>query len=254
VADPPPAKRRYDAPARREQAAATRRSILEAAQRRFEGDGYVATNVAAIAEEAGVVRKTVYLAFANKAGVLRGVWDLLLKGDTDDAPVAERPWYVEMLLEPDAAQLLRLVATNSCRVKRRIGPMLGVIRDAAVVDDDARALWHLIQSDLVENQRRIVEALLETGGLRLDLDVDRATDVLWTLNHPNVWLLLVGERGWTPAAFEDWFFETLCAQLLAPGAQSSSSAGPTEGRAARPSASSSGRRSTKPASIPPRSS
>jgi AcrR family transcriptional regulator len=259
VAPGTPARRPYDAPQRREQAAATRRSILDAAQRRFERDGYVATNVEAIAEEAGVVRKTVYLAFTNKAGVLRGVWDMVLKGDTDDAPVAERDWYVTMLMEPDPVRLLRLVAANSCRVKGRIGPMLAVIRDAAVIDDDAGALWRLIQTDFHDNQRRVVDALLETGGLRLDRTVEQATDVLWTLNHPNVWLLLVGERGWTPEAFEDWFFETLCAQLLAPGYQSSiggssSDAGATEGRAARPSSSSSGRRSTKPASIPPRSS
>ena len=26
----------------------------------------------------------------------------------------------------------------------------------------------------------------------------RAADILWTLNHPDVWQLLVGERGWTP--------------------------------------------------------
>ena len=253
-----PSRRAYDSPRRRARAEATRRAILEAAQRRFERDGYVATSVEGIADDAGVVRKTVYLAFTNKGGVLRGVWDMVLKGDLDDAPVAERPWYVEMLLEPDPVALLRLVAVNSCRVKRRIGAMLAVIRDASVVDDDAAALWRLIQDDFYENQGRIVEALYETGGLRLDLDVDRATDVLWTLNHPAVWLLLVAERGWTPDAFEAWFSETLCAQLLAPGAQpsspSSASAGPTDGRRVRPSSSSSGRRSTKPASIPPRSS
>jgi AcrR family transcriptional regulator len=259
------AKRRYDSSNRRARAEATRRAILEAAQRRFERDGYVATSVEALADDAGVVRKTVYLAFANKAAVLRGVWDMVLKGDLDEAPVAARPWYVEMLLEPDPVRLLRLVATNSCQVKRRIGRMLAVIRDAAVVDDDAGALWRLIQTDFHENQRRIVEALFETGGLRLELDVERATDVLWTLNHPDIWLLLVRERGWTPPAFEDWFFATLCSQLLAPGYQlsaastgsgssSGSAAGATEGRPARPSSSSSGRRSTKPASMPPRSS
>ena len=45
----------------------------------------------AIAEDAGVALKTVYVAFATKSGVLRGLWDLLLKGDLDEAAVAERP-------------------------------------------------------------------------------------------------------------------------------------------------------------------
>jgi AcrR family transcriptional regulator len=55
--------RRYESPRRREQAAATRGAILDAAQRRFERDGYAQTTMAAIAAEAGVALKTVYVGF-----------------------------------------------------------------------------------------------------------------------------------------------------------------------------------------------
>jgi hypothetical protein len=57
-------------------------------------------------------------------------------------------------------------------------------------------------------------AAVRAAGLRPGLDVARATDILWTLNHPDVWLLLVGERGWTPEQWERWFADTACAQLL----------------------------------------
>jgi len=207
-------KRRYHSPRRQEQAAATRQAILEAAQRLFEQHGYVATTMDAIAIEAGVALKTVYSAFATKAGLLRALWDLLLKGDADEAPVADRPWYREVLEEPDPERQLRLNARNACVVKRRIAPILRVIRSAAAVEPDADALWQLIQSDFYANQRVLVAAVHDRGGLRPDLDVDRATDILWTLNHPDVWLLLVGERGWTAEQFEAWFAETSCAQLL----------------------------------------
>jgi hypothetical protein len=60
----------------------------------------------------------------------------------------------------------------------------------------------------------VVESVAAKGALRPGLDVDRATDILWTLNHPDVWLLLVGERGWTPRQWERWFADTACAQLL----------------------------------------
>jgi hypothetical protein len=30
----------------------------------------------------------------------------------------------------------------------------------------------------------------------------------------DVWLLLVGERGWTAGQWERWFADTACAQLL----------------------------------------
>ena len=207
-------KRAYNSQRRQAQAAATRRSILDAAQRRFEADGYVPTTMDAIAAEAGVALKTVYLAFATKVGLLRAVWDLLLKGDTDDAAVAERPHYREMLEEPDPVAQLRMNARHARVVKSRIGPILRVIRSAAAVDPDAAALWQLIQSDFYENQRVLVAAIHRRGGLRPDLDVTRATDILWTLNHPDVWLLVAFERRWTPEQFETWFADVTCAQLL----------------------------------------
>jgi AcrR family transcriptional regulator len=206
--------RAYDSSRRRAQAAATRRDILEAAQRLFEQQGYAATTIAAIAAEAGVALKTVYLAFETKRGVLRALWNLLLRGDQGEVPVAERSWYREVLAEPDPQRQLRLNARNSRAVKTRIAGMLKVIRDAAPVDRDIEALWQRIQTEFHANQRVIVERLAERNALRRGLGVDRATDILWTLNHPDVWQLLVAERGWTPEQYEQWFGDTACAQLL----------------------------------------
>jgi AcrR family transcriptional regulator len=208
-------RRSYNSPRRREQAAGTRRSILDAAQRLFEDQGYAATTMEAIATDAGVALKTVYVAFATKSGLLRSLWDLLLKGDQDDASVAQRAWYLEVIEAADPARQLRLNARNARAVKERIAPVLEVIRDAARSDPDIEDLWNLIQSDFYENQRTIVESLDQKRALREELDVTRAADILWTLNHPDVWLLLVGRRGWTPEEFERWFADTACAQLLA---------------------------------------
>jgi AcrR family transcriptional regulator len=200
------ATRSYNSPRRREQAAATRRQILDAAQRLFERDGYAGTTMAAIAQEAGVALKTVYLAFETKSNLLRTLWNLLLRGDEVDVPVAQRDWYREVIEEPDPERTLRLNARNARRVKERIGRVLGVIRDAAPLDPDIAALWERIQTDFYDNQR----AVLRSAGI----ETDGAADVLWTLNHPDVWLLLVGRRGWTPEQWERWFADTTCAQLL----------------------------------------
>ena len=209
--------RPYDSPRRREQAEATRRAVLDAARDLFERDGYVATSVPAVAEEARVAVKTVYLAFSTKSRLLRAVWDLALKGDDDEAPVAQRSWYREILDEPDPERQLRVNARNARVVKTRIAGILRVIRDAAPADPEIASLWELIQSDFYANQRTIVESLQEKRALAPGLDVDRATDLLWTLNHPDVWLLLVGARGWTPDQFETWFADAACAQLLGLG-------------------------------------
>ena len=197
-----------------EQAATTRLEITSAAQRLFESQGYAATTMAAIASEADVALKTVYLAFDTKARLLRAVWDLALKGDDADAPVADRRWYLAVLEEPDPERKLRRLAEASCVVKQRIAKLLRVIRDAAPSDEEIGALWELIQSDFHANQGAIVATLEKARALAPGLDAARATDILWTLNHPDVWLLLVGERSWTPEQFETWLGDTAIDQLL----------------------------------------
>lgn len=209
-------RRRYDSPHRRQQANATRREILRAAQQQLELHGYAATTMADIAAEAGVALKTVYVNFDTKSGVVRGLWDVLLRGEAD-IPVADHPWFREVIDEPDPRRKLALNARNSRAGKERIGSLFRIIRGAAPVDGDIGALWAHIQTDYWANQRLVVQLLADSGALRPELTVDRATDILWTLVHPDVWLLLVDGRSWTPAEYERWLTETSCAQLLAQG-------------------------------------
>jgi AcrR family transcriptional regulator len=172
--------------------------------------------MAAIAAEAGVALKTVYVAFETKSGLLRALWHLRLRGDEEDVPIGERPWYRAVLAEPDAERALRLGAHQARLVKERAGALLGVIRSAASADPEVQELWDRIESDFYANQRAVVQVLGDRGALRPELDVDRGADIMWTLNHPDVWRLLVGVRGWTPEAWERWFAETVSAQLLRP--------------------------------------
>jgi AcrR family transcriptional regulator len=214
MAEPVKPKRRYDSSRRRAQAAATRRDILVAAQRLFDQRGFTATTMDAIAAEAGVALKTVYVGFDTKSGLLQSLWNHLLRAGRDEVPVAEQEWYREMVHEPDPERQLRLVARNARVVKLRIAGVLEVIRSAAPTDPDIGALWGRIQSEFLANQRVIAESLDQKNALRPGLDVDSATDILWTLNISNLWHLLVVERGWTPERFEQWLGDLACSQLL----------------------------------------
>jgi AcrR family transcriptional regulator len=208
-------KRRYDSPRRREQAAATRLEILEAAQRLFERDGYASTTMAAIAAEARVALKTVYVAFETKAGVLRALWNLRLRGGREDVPIDRQEMYRDVLQEPDPKQQLILNARNSSEGKLRIGALAEVIRSAAALDREIEGLWDRINTEYHANQRAIVESLDRKGALKAGLDAVHATDILWTLNHPDTWQLLVTKRGWTPEQYEQWLADTASRQLLA---------------------------------------
>jgi len=211
---PPVKSRRYVSPRREAQAAETRRIILDAARRLFEEGGYAGTAVPSIAAAADVAVKTVYLAFESKAGLLRAVWEARLGGDEEATPVLERRWMRELTDEVQPAGKLRLLAAQSRRVKTATGRLLEVIRTAAATDPEIAALWQDIEAKLLRVQRVVVDQLAAVDALRPSLEPEEAADLLWTLNHPSVWHLLVRERRWSAARYEQWLFESACLQLL----------------------------------------
>jgi AcrR family transcriptional regulator len=207
--------RRYDSPKRRERAAARRERILAAAEELFVRDGYVTTSMAAIADQAGVALKTVYLAYETKGKLLRTLWNVRLRGDEQPIPVGERPWYRAVLAEEDPERKLTMYVESVNLIRSRMGNVLRVIRDAAPVDPEIGQLWERMQSEFLENQREIVKSLHRGKHLKPGLGVDGGTDVMWTLNHPTVYLLLVHERGWSMRRYERWLADALRLQLLA---------------------------------------
>jgi AcrR family transcriptional regulator len=212
AADVKPA-RRYESPRRREQAAATRLAILDAAERLFVAQGFAGTSVAAIATEAGVALKTVYAVFGTKAEVLRGLWNLRMRGDQEPVPMAQRAWFLEILSEADPRHMLELVARNSRIVKERTADVTEVVRQAAPSEPQIGVLWEHFQRELYEIGMRGIAQRLERDRA-LAVDAAEATDLLWTLNHPDVYQLLVRQRGWSPERYERWLAATLSEQLL----------------------------------------
>lgn len=206
-------RRRYESPRRREQAAATRQAILEAAERLFAKQSYVGTSVAEVAQEARVALKTVYAVFGTKAEVLRALWNLRMRGDEEPVPMPERPWYREIVDEPDPQRRLALVAHNSRIVRERTAHVTEIVRQAAAADEQIAALWDRFQREFYELGVRGIVQTLERDGV-LTADLTTAADIGWTLTHPDLYQLLVHQRGWSPEAYERWLAETLCAQLV----------------------------------------
>jgi AcrR family transcriptional regulator len=213
------ARRRYESPRRREQAAATRLAILEAAERLFAVRSYAGTSVGEIAEAAGVALKTVYAVFGTKAEVLRALWNLRMRGDEEPVPLAERAWFRETIDEPDPSRRLALLARNARIVRERTGVLPEVVQQAAPLDEQIAELWERFQREFYERGMRAIAKTLERDGV-LSADLKTATDILWTLTHPDLYLLLVHRRGWKPDTYERWLTDTLCTQLLAPSGAS----------------------------------
>jgi AcrR family transcriptional regulator len=207
-------RRPYHSPRRQEQARLTRRAILDAALPLFIEYGYAGTSLADIAQAAGVALKTVQAVFGTKAKLLSALWDVTVVGDDEAIPVAERAWFWEMLTEPDARRQLELGARVATRIKHRVGALTEVIRRAAQADPEISDLWHLFQGQFLANQTMMAESLAAKGVLRDGLEVAEAAEMLWTLNHPSVYYLLVYERGWSEERYEHWLADAFVHQLL----------------------------------------
>jgi len=214
VADSVKPRRRYESPLRREQALQTRRAILDAAEDLFTDRGYTATAMPAIADRARVALKTVYLTFGTKAGVLHALWDVRLGGDDQPVPVVDRNWYRQLLQADDPQVLLRTAARQSRKTKDRAGHVMRIVRHAAVTDPAISDLWQRIETEFRAVLRGFAERLDELGALAAGVDPTTATDILWTLNHPDTWFLLVHRCAWTADQYEQWVGDTLLAQLL----------------------------------------
>jgi AcrR family transcriptional regulator len=211
----PVKSRRYESPLRDRRAKETRKAILDAALSLFLGRGYVGTPLNQIAAEAGVSLATVKLVFGTKTDLLLALWHRTLAGGEDNpAPVIQRSWFQEVVDAHDPVTKLRLNARNSVMVKQRIASLLYIIETAAPTDPAIAELWSVMQREFHTTQGTIVEALHLAGHLRPELTVDEGTDILWTLNHPRTYLLLVNERGWTPERYERWLADATRRELL----------------------------------------
>src|ERR1700712_1847613 len=78
-------------PTRKQQAAATRLRIIEAATGEFVGNGYHGTSMAAIAKRANVAVQTVYFVFHTKAELFAAAVDAAVLG-AEDRPPLEQTW------------------------------------------------------------------------------------------------------------------------------------------------------------------
>ena len=61
------------------------------------------------------------------------------------------------------------------------------------------------------------QELAATGQTRPDLSVPEIADIIWSMNAPEYFLLLVGQRGWTVARFKSWLADAWMRLLLVDG-------------------------------------
>ena len=206
--------RTYHSPARAESARQTRRRIVGAARELFESRGYAGTTIDAVAEAAGVSRRTVFLSVGSKAELLKTAWDWAVVGDDEPVPMAQRPQVLAMLQITDPAELVRLWVGQVLSIAERLAPLEMVLNRAVDADAEAAALRARIDVERRGGALMFVTHLESVGGLRDGLTVDAAADICWVLMNPLLQARLRTDCGWTGEAIEDWLVRMSAASLL----------------------------------------
>ncbi|HXY28857.1 MAG TPA: helix-turn-helix domain-containing protein, partial [Acidimicrobiales bacterium] len=119
-----PVKRPYRSPLREQAARRTRTQIRDAAARLFVRQGYAATTMRQISEEAQVSERTTYLVFPSKLDLLLEVIGVATAGDDRPVPIAERPEFQAALSEHDGEKALALGVSWTSKLLERAGALV----------------------------------------------------------------------------------------------------------------------------------
>jgi AcrR family transcriptional regulator len=175
--------------------------------------GYAATTIEAISERSDVPTATVYRLFSSKLGILKALLDTSIAGDDQQVAVQERPDVAARFTEPDPRQLLAGLVGVTSAINQRTNDVHRVLVGAAGSDPAAADLLDDIRRQRDRGQSQIARTLARTRALKPGLRERDAADLIHALMSPEVYRLFVGDRGWTPARYEQWLTTTLVQQL-----------------------------------------
>ncbi len=193
-----------------------RAAVIDAARNLFLERGYGATTIEAISALADVPPATVYRLFSSKRGILKALLDVSIVGDHDNVPLAERPHVRSLLAEPEPTSQLAGFVANAARVNSRTAPIYRILVSAAASDTDAAALLDDLTQQRQHGQGLIARSLARAGALGPKLRERDAAHIIHALMSPEMYQLLVVDRGWPPQKYERWLTAILVDQLLSP--------------------------------------
>jgi AcrR family transcriptional regulator len=193
-----------------------RAAVVDAARTLFLERGYGPTTIEAISALSDVPPATVYRLFSSKRGILKALLDISIAGDDKAVPMADRPPVQSLLADPDPKNMVAGLVGVAAQVNSRTAAIYRILVSAAASDPAAAALLEELTRQRQQGQAHIARALARAGALRPTLRERDAGDIIHALMSPDIYGLLVVDRGWPPERYQTWLTGTLLDQLLAP--------------------------------------
>jgi AcrR family transcriptional regulator len=206
--------RTYNSPRREAEAAETRTRILDASATLFIRDGYSATPLRAIAEEAGVSLQSVNLA-GPKSALLLAAFERAFAGTEGSESLSERPEMREIIATPDPDAAIELYIAFLATANERAAAIWAAFMAAADADPAVRETAAALEARRMDDMRLGAGFFVQRGLISPDR-LDDAADVLGFLTSAPTYLYFVEQRGWPRARYEAWLRRALERLLLHP--------------------------------------
>jgi len=196
-----------------------RKAVIDAAKTLFLERGYAATTMEAISAASGVPSATVYRLFSSKLRLLQALFNSVLHegavtSDGTPAMVPDHPRLAALLAAEDPWEKVAIFAGIAVEVLSAGVQVFPILVTAAGSDPEAADLLAAYTRTREQGQGRLARALADRGALRTGLSERDADDIVHAIASPEVYRLLVIDRGWSPRRYEHWLAQALGHQLL----------------------------------------
>lgn len=194
----------------------TQAALLEAAREVIETEGLPALTMAAVADRAGVTRRSVYLRFESRTQMLTSLFD-----HVNDSEGLSRS--VRLVTQaPDAHAAVRAWAAHVARFHPRVARIGRAMQAMRSVDSDAGRHWQLVQDDWHTLCLDLATRAHDESALAPGWTTETMADMLQALMSFDVLEILIDQRGWSTDDVEAHLARVALSAFLRPPAASGS--------------------------------
>ena len=180
----------------------------------FVTTGYAGFTMQEIAVRAQVALDTVYASVGRKPQLVRLLVETAISSTHQAVPPEQRAYVQRIHAAATAREKLATYAKAVVEIQCRLAPIVRALEGAAAAEPELAKIWHEISERRARNMKLFAAELVKAGGLRPGLTVDRIADVIWAMNGPELYTLLVSQRGWSATELEIWLADAWARLLL----------------------------------------
>jgi len=173
----------------------TRTALLDATRELVEREGVSAATMGAVADRAGVTRRSVYLHFKSRSELIGALFDHVAEVEGLQQSL-DKVWAA-----PTAADALARWGDHLARYHSRVLPVDRAFAQTPHTDPDAAAHRRRVRVAKMASCTRLARRLSEDGVLTDDWSVDAAADMLYALTNSDLVEALLVDRRWTQRLF-----------------------------------------------------